>query len=271
MHKIAWKKGNGVFIVAVSMLLLVCTMALTFIQLFHIQQNGINTQTAADSIADGTAVYMAQEGGDYDDAKKEADKLKQIIAEKMGIDINEIAIDEKKLEENVVQINLKGEYELLPGITTDNGSQYEIKRGASTEFRGSNGKGTGQLANPCPAASVSSEFGPRSSPGGIGSTNHKGRDYAAPTGTPILASDNGIVTTVSSNSFRGKYLVISHGTGLETLYQHCSSISATVGQKVKKGDVIALVGSTGKVTGAHLHFEVHENGIPVDPRKYVSD
>ena len=129
--------------------------------------------------------------------------------------------------------------------------------------------GNGRLGNPCPAASISSEFGPRRSPGGIGSTNHKGRDYAAPTGTPIYASAAGTVTTVSYNSFRGNYVVVNHGGGLATLYQHCSATYVSVGQSVSAGQNIAAVGSTGRVTGAHLHFEVHVNGTPVDPRGYL--
>lgn len=129
--------------------------------------------------------------------------------------------------------------------------------------------GNGRLSNPCPAAYISSEFGPRKSPGGVGSTNHKGRDYAAPTGTPIYASASGTVTTVSYNSFRGNYVVVNHGNGLATLYQHCSAIYVSVGQSVSGGQNIAAVGATGRVTGAHLHFEVHVNGTPVDPRGYL--
>lgn len=129
--------------------------------------------------------------------------------------------------------------------------------------------GTGQLSNPCPAAYISSEFGYRKSPGGIGSTNHKGRDYAAATGTPIYAAAAGVVTTVSYSGARGNYIVVNHGNGLATLYQHCSAIYASVGQSVSQGTNIAAVGSTGYSTGPHLHFEVHVNGVPVDPRSYL--
>lgn len=146
--------------------------------------------------------------------------------------------------------------------------------GGSSSSGGSAGpsitpSGNGRLGNPCPAAYISSEFGPRSSPGGIGSTNHKGRDYAAGTGTPIYASAAGTVTTVAYNSFRGNYVVINHGDGLATLYQHCSATYVSVGQSVSAGQNIAAVGATGRVTGAHLHFEVHVNGTPVDPRGYL--
>lgn len=128
--------------------------------------------------------------------------------------------------------------------------------------------GTGRLQNPCPAAYISSEFGGRTSPGGIGSTNHKGRDYAAAAGTPIFAAAAGTVTTVSYNSARGNYVVINHGD-ISTWYQHCSTIGVSVGQSVGAGQNIATVGSTGASTGPHLHFEVHVNGTPVDPRLYL--
>lgn len=129
--------------------------------------------------------------------------------------------------------------------------------------------GNGKLSNPCPSAYISSEFGGRTSPGGIGSTNHKGRDYATASGSPIYASASGTVTTVSYNGARGNYVVINHGNGLSTLYQHCSAIYVSAGQSVSAGQNIAAVGTTGASTGPHLHFEVWVNGTPVDPRLYL--
>lgn len=128
--------------------------------------------------------------------------------------------------------------------------------------------GNGRLSNPCPAAYISSEFGGRESPGGIGSTNHKGRDYAASAGTPIYAAASGTVTTVSYSAARGYYVVVNHGD-IATLYQHCSATYVSVGQSVSAGQNIAAVGSTGYSTGPHLHFEVHVGGVPVDPRYYL--
>ena len=129
--------------------------------------------------------------------------------------------------------------------------------------------GNGVLGNPCPSAYISSEFGGRKSPGGIGSTNHKGRDYAAPSGSPIYASASGTVVTAGYNVARGNYVVISHSGGLSTLYQHCSALYVSVGQSVSAGQNIAAVGNTGYSTGPHLHFEVWVNGTPVDPRLYL--
>lgn len=129
--------------------------------------------------------------------------------------------------------------------------------------------GNGALSNPCPSAYISSEFGGRASPGGIGSTNHKGRDYAASAGSPIYAAASGTVTTVAYNGARGNYVVINHANGLSTLYQHCSATYVSVGQSVSVGQNIAAVGSTGASTGPHLHFEVWVGGVPVDPRLYL--
>ena len=103
----------------------------------------------------------------------------------------------------------------------------------------------------------------------MGSTNHKVRDYAAATGSPIYAAASGTVTTVGYSNARGNYVVINHGNGLATLYQHCSAIYVSQYQSVSAGQNIAAVGSTGNSTGPHLHFEVHVNGTPVDPRLYL--
>ena len=131
--------------------------------------------------------------------------------------------------------------------------------------------GNGKLLNPCPGATrISSEFGPRPSPGGIGSKNHKGRDYAAPEGTPVLAAQSGTVKTASYNGTRGFYVVIDHGNGLETWYQHFNRAAPVkAGQKVVAGQQVGSVGTTGASTGNHLHFEVHVNGKAVDPRTYL--
>ncbi|MBQ2739246.1 MAG: peptidoglycan DD-metalloendopeptidase family protein [Oscillibacter sp.] len=116
---------------------------------------------------------------------------------------------------------------------------------------------------------ITSTMGGRTSPGGIGSTNHKGTDigrvgytseiYAAKAGTVIIST--------YSKSY-GNYVVISHGSGNTTLYGHMSSRKVNVGQRVKQGDVIGITGSTGNSTGPHLHFEITENGVRVNPLKH---
>lgn len=98
---------------------------------------------------------------------------------------------------------------------------------------------------------------------------HAGLDFSAPQGTPIYASANGTVTTAGNmgNGY-GNHVIIRHGYGYETLYGHMYKIKSRKGQKVKRGEIIGYVGSTGKSTGPHLHYEVHRNGTPVDPIYY---
>lgn len=117
---------------------------------------------------------------------------------------------------------------------------------------------------------ITSRFGPRISPGGIGSANHKGIDIGAPNGTEIHAACGGTVTVSSYNSTRGYYVQIDHGNGISTLYQHMSVRKCGVGDFVAGGGVIGLVGSTGASTGNHLHFEVRVNGTCYDPLQIFS-
>ena len=113
---------------------------------------------------------------------------------------------------------------------------------------------------------ITSPFGNRSSPGGIGSTNHKGLDIAFPTGTHVLACEAGKVELAGWNDGLGKCIIISHGGGLKTVYGHLSKINVTKGQKVVRGQFIGEVGSTGNSTGPHLHLGVSVNGSYVDPQ-----
>ena len=114
---------------------------------------------------------------------------------------------------------------------------------------------------------ITSPFGHRSSPGGIGSTNHMGLDIGFPTGTHVLACEAGKVEVAGWNGGFGKCIIISHGGGLKTVYGHLSKINVTKGQAVARGQFIGEVGSTGDSTGPHLHLGVMVNGQYVDPQK----
>ncbi len=95
---------------------------------------------------------------------------------------------------------------------------------------------------------------------------HAGLDFAAPQGTPIYATADGMVTTAgNTGNGYGNHVVIDHGYGYETLFGHMVRVKAHVGQLVKRGEVIGWVGSTGKSTGPHCHYEVHKNGEKIDP------
>lgn len=116
---------------------------------------------------------------------------------------------------------------------------------------------------------ITSRFGYRSSPGGIGTTNHKGLDIGAPNGTKIYAAAGGTVEYSGNKGSFGKLVIINHGNGVRTYYAHCSTLKVSSGQKVNAGTNIALVGSTGASTGYHLHFEVKVNGTSVNPQNYI--
>jgi len=95
---------------------------------------------------------------------------------------------------------------------------------------------------------------------------HAGLDFAAPLGTPIYATANGTVSVAgNTGNGYGNHVVINHGYGYETLYGHMSRIKVRAGEAVKRGEVIGWVGSTGKSTGPHCHYEVHKNGQKIDP------
>ena len=98
---------------------------------------------------------------------------------------------------------------------------------------------------------------------------HWGTDFSAPTGTPIYATGDGKVTTYKrSRSGYGRHIVIDHGFGYKTLYGHMSKIEVRRGQRVKRGDVIGFIGSTGSSTAPHLHYEVMKDGRKINPINY---
>lgn len=101
------------------------------------------------------------------------------------------------------------------------------------------------------------------------SSYHQGIDIGASKGSPIYAAAGGTVTEAGYNSSRGNYVVISHGSGVSTVYMHCSALYVSAGDSVSQGETIAAVGSTGISTGPHLHFGVIEDGSYVNPRNYV--
>jgi len=113
---------------------------------------------------------------------------------------------------------------------------------------------------------VASGFGYRIDPIYKTTKFHAGLDFTAPQGTPIYATADGVVTTAgSTGNGYGNHVVINHGYGYETLYGHMFRVKVRSGQKVKRGEVIGYVGSTGKSTGPHCHYEVHKNGEKIDP------
>jgi murein DD-endopeptidase MepM/ murein hydrolase activator NlpD len=113
---------------------------------------------------------------------------------------------------------------------------------------------------------IASGFGMRIDPVYGTPKMHKGLDFTASQGTPIYATGNGVVTESGfSEGGYGNHVLINHGYGYETLYGHMVRVKAREGQRVKRGELIGWVGSSGKSTGPHCHYEVHVNGVEVDP------
>lgn len=116
---------------------------------------------------------------------------------------------------------------------------------------------------------VTSDFGFRTNPFTGLTQMHEGIDISNRTGTIVVAPANGFVSDIGSDYAHGKFLIISHGFGMTTRYSHLNKTLVKAGQKVKRGDKIAEVGTTGKTTGPHLHYEVKLNSIPVNPMRYI--
>jgi len=196
--------------------------------------------------------------------------------------------------------NIPGVY-MPMGITAENvAAQYDVSREAmdtlaaashakaaaaqeealKRSIAGSSSKGStsggrivysgGVFCWPAPSYTyISSPFGYRIHPVYGTRKYHSGLDLAAPGGSPILAAADGTVRFSGWNGGYGNCLIIDHGGGIQTLYGHSSKLLVSVGQKVSRGQKVALVGTTGTSTGNHLHFEVLNNGVATDPMPYL--
>ncbi|MFV2057270.1 MAG: M23 family metallopeptidase [Thiohalomonadales bacterium] len=116
---------------------------------------------------------------------------------------------------------------------------------------------------------LSSYFGMRADPFTGKQERHKGLDFAGKQGGDVVAVASGVITWAGNRYGYGRLVEINHGSGYSTRYGHSQKLLVKIGQKVKKGDVIAEIGSSGRSTGPHVHFEVHKNGKVVDPLKYI--
>ena len=122
---------------------------------------------------------------------------------------------------------------------------------------------------PLERATLTSDYGMRTHPVLGGRRSHKGIDLAAPSGTPVYASADGVVGKAEWFSSYGNYIQIEHGGEMETRYAHLSGYAVAAGEQVRKGQLIGYVGTTGRSTGPHLHYEVRVAGEAVDPTPYM--
>ncbi len=169
----------------------------------------------------------------------------------------ENALDDLSEEEEEVQARIKALIKKM--------EEEEAARRAAAGQSGPTSNPGGYIW-PVSSRYVTSTVGGRASPGGIGSTNHKGTDIGrVGYNSSIYAAKAGQVIISEYSKSYGNYVVVYHGTGNSTLYAHMSSRKVSVGQQVKQGDVLGITGSTGNSTGPHLHFEIKENNTIINP------
>lgn len=159
---------------------------------------------------------------------------------------------------------------MLDDLEADADALYDkIKKEASTSSN-STYEGSGEMAWPAPGyICITSYYGGRKDPITGKASGHGGMDIASDPGNPIVAGESGRVITAAYHYSYGNYVVIDHGGGVTTWYAHCSKLLVSYGQQVSRGQQIAKIGSTGRSTGPHLHFEVRINGGRVDPYNYI--
>jgi murein DD-endopeptidase MepM/ murein hydrolase activator NlpD len=180
-----------------------------------------------------------------------------------------------------IQVGIGGPLESAPASDMTNLQQQidqirasiDLRRESQEEVRGFLTEQSSLLSskpNGLPARGwLTSNFGMRNSPFSGKRTMHEGIDIAARIGTPVYATAAGIVSRAQIENGYGKLIVIDHGYGYKTYYGHNSKLIVKVGQRVKRGDLIAASGNTGTSTGPHVHYEVRLNGVPLNPRKFI--
>ena len=219
-----------------------------------------------------TQAEIAAKQADLEDQKAEQETQKTQLEERKA------ELDKQREEATALLNSIKEDEAAAQALLDEKEAEYnriqeEIKK-KEQELAAQLGTGTkgGYIWPVTTSKYITSPVGSRVSPGGVGSTNHKGIDIGRVYYTSeVLASKAGIVITSAYSSSYGNYVVISHGTGNTTLYAHMSSRKVSVGQSVTQGQVIGITGSTGNSTGPHLHFEIRENGVIVNPLDYLTD
>lgn len=188
------------------------------------------------------------------------EKEAQIVSVSGDIANKEAAI--KEYEDMIAQEN--AEIAALEKAVAEEKARLEAENAQARIYNG------GLFAWPCPGYKrISDEYGNRMHPILGIEKFHNGLDMAASSGTPILAAYDGDVVAADYSGSMGNYIMIDHGSGLYTIYMHCSALYVSKGQTVYKGQNIAAVGSTGRSTGPHLHFSVRLNGNYVSPWNYL--
>ena len=202
------------------------------------------------------------------DLESEQEALEELISQKeIQIRTYQSDINNKEAAVKEYEAEIAAQNEIIK--TLENRIAEERKRleAENKKLRSYDG---GMFKFPCPSYTrISDDYGNRIHPILGVEKFHNGVDFAAPSGSPILAAYDGDVVGAGYSSSMGNYVMIDHGDSLITIYMHASQLYVSTGQSVSKGQKIAAVGSTGRSTGPHLHFSVRENGNYVSPWKYI--
>ncbi len=218
-------------------------------------ENKKTTLETSKTESEAAKADLVSKKSELDSQRKEANALIQSLA--ANENETEAAIDGLEEEEAAIQAEIQRLSRKL--------AQEQAAQGQSSNAA------LGGYIWPVSSHYITSTFGGRASPGGIGSTNHKGIDIGRVGYTSeIHAAKAGTVIVSQYSSSYGNYVVVSHGSGNTTLYAHMSSRKVTAGQYVNQGDVLGITGSTGNSTGPHLHFEISENGSRINPLNYLT-
>lgn len=185
-------------------------------------------------------------------------EIKYRIVEKNGIQVAKEVVEEKIVVQPIPKVIAKGTRILQP----------VAGRGRTTPMVSRDGGSVGVLSWPL-RGPITSPFGFRQSPFGSHREFHSGLDIDGSTGDPVRAAEAGTVVFVGWLGAYGNRVVIDHGGGLQTGYNHLSGFKTKIGDKVTRGQIIGLVGSTGRSTGSHLDFQVMVNGVYKDPLNYL--
>ena len=190
---------------------------------------------------------------DKETAEKLVEDIKKLSSEEIKLEVNEKTTNNvQELNTNTIEV---AEQNLI--------KKLDLKTEENTEITNINGI---KIATIPVSGTISSRYGVSSS---IRSSRHTGLDIAASKGTQIKVVADGTVISAEYSGSYGYLVKVDHGNSVETWYAHTSKMYVTKGEKVKAGDVIALVGSTGNSTGPHLHFEIRINGEHVNPQNYL--
>ena len=233
-------------------------------------------QTQEQQKAEMESLRAAKESAVKDLKQAQAEKYSLISSAEANLDKKEdeydaMLADSNKLNSEINALIKKQKEEAARRAKAAAAAAKKNQGGGSSGSSGGYQTGTGSYSWPLPGhRNISSDYGMRMHPTKHVYKMHTGIDISAPNGTSICAADSGTVILARYYGSYGKCVIVDHGNNVVTLYAHMSSIGASVGQSVSRGQTIGRVGSTGASTGNHLHFEVRVGGRHVSPWGYVN-